>query len=336
MTWTELRVHAPRERQAAILTEGIGQFLQACRRGHFVPDPERDTISTFLDGADDPDLGRTLLAFLQERGLPVARVEVVPGARPTLHEVQMKGPAAQDLVDDFLVDSSPLALALVAASSRTEDRLSIAFDLMVAQTLVLKGLLFEALRPLPCPLAFVSYRSHVDGFFVMSKDPPATRAAFEDRFTRVAPRLRARLGALVEQLAGGALVSAPARAWVALLERAVARVQDGLRAGSLLVNLEGGDGYMGDNFDLSVSPFHQVIQDDPALRAFAARDVDFNTMRIAAALLYLTLHRFGVRLVDRYLLCHFAARSFETVHEIEPAQAIRQFSRVLAHGRGAA
>jgi hypothetical protein len=334
--WTELRVHAAAESHPAILTRAVAPFLNdGSHRGHFVPDPERGTMSVFLQGAaENPEsLRAAFTASLREAGLgsQVSGVELVPHGRTSIHEVQMSGPDAQELVDEFLIETSPFVLSLVEAiGGQATARAGVAFDLMVSQPVALKDLLFARLRTLACPLAFISYRSHVDGFFVMSKDPPATKQAFDQRYQRTAEQMKSRLGAVTRQLAGqGPLVSRPAQEWVALIARYAGRIQDGLRAGTLIVNVEEGDGYMGDNFDLAISPFHQAIQDDPQMRALATVDPEFNTMRVMASLLYLTLHRMGLRFIERYLLCYSVTRSFEELYRLEPVQAITQFSDLL-------
>jgi hypothetical protein len=339
--WFELRVRAPAERCPGLLTEVIGPFLTdpdrtgARPRGHFVPDWERGLVSVFLSAGQDraerwAELLSSRLRAHCAPGEPPG-LELVPGARTAIHEVQMTGPEAQELVDGFLIDSSPFVLSLLSAvGSDAAARAAVAFDLMVCQPLALRPLLFEAVRDEDCPLAFISYRSHVDGFFIMSKDPAATRRVFEDRFARTAGAMARRLAALVEQLTReGRPVSLAARDWAALLQRMVPRIQSGLERGTLTLQMEEGDGYLGDHYDLGVSPFHQLIDADPLLRARAARDVDFNVMRVLASLLYLTLHRLGLRFIERYLLCYAVARTFESVFALEPAEAMARFSRVF-------
>lgn len=151
-TWNELRVKAASQSFAELLVTGVAPFLRERvvgepRRWHYVPDPETDTLSIFLEGEEDPDHeSAALWQFLRALGLGgrVSDIGVHRGVRTTVHTAQIAGPAAQDLIDDFLLDTTPFALSLIESTEdRPLARASVAFDLMAAQPLALKVALLD-------------------------------------------------------------------------------------------------------------------------------------------------------------------------------------------------
>jgi len=136
----------------------------------------------------------------------------------------------------------------------------------------------------------------------------------------------------------GPVVSVPAGDWGRFLDRYVGPVLQGLLTGKLAVthDREQEGHHLGDRFDLTVSPFHQAVYHDRVLRATAPTDPEFNGMRVMASLLYLTLHRMGVRLIERYLLCYLVSRCFEEIFAVTPTEAITEFARLLVSQDSAA
>lgn len=331
--WTRLEVlvHAPHH--ATLLCEGIGPFLmgherEPSRRGYFIPDPESASISVYVSEQAGAEPRDSLWGLLRDRGLAhlVSDVHVTHGARTTIHDVQLQGPVAQGLIDRFLVETNGFVLERLAAP---ESRTRSALELMLAQPVALEPRLFTGLRHRRCPIGFVSYRSHADGFFIMTKDPAATKRAFDERYERTAMQTRRALEAIIRQRDCGSEGSSVVARWVELANPYIEAIADGLRSGELAVNMGDETGWLGDRYDLEISPFHAAVQADPGLRERAFADVDFNTMRVMASLLYLTLHRFGVRLIERYVLCHVVARTFEAAYEVGPVEAIELLSREL-------
>jgi hypothetical protein len=339
--WTELRIRALAEDHPLVLTDGVGPFLRRCRiRGHFIPDPDKDCINVYVNGPryDNMDgLRASIIGLLRERGLEsrVADVQATAGARTSIHHVQLAGTAAQDLIDDFLCDTSTFVLRLIDLTrGEAHARARISFEMMAIQPFVLQRHLFARMRQLRFPCTFISYRSHVDGFLMAARDPHATRAAFDERFERTAPQIKRAVEGLHRQVLGkGPVVSVPAGDWGRFLDRHVGPVLQGLLAGKLAVtrDREEEGRHLGDRLALTVSPFHQAVYHDRALRAAAPMDHEFNGMRIMASLLYLTLHRTGVRLIERYLLCYLVSRCFEEIFAVTPAEAVAEFARLLVN-----
>lgn len=337
--WTELVVDCPASDQTKCIVETIGPFLKDWsfvpdRRGHFIPDPETGRICVYVVSRATPADDSALGIFGRHLRGPSMPLVARRGVRTDIHEVQIQGRAARDLVDDFLIDSTPLVLELLEKILRQpSERTERAFELMGAQPLVLASRLFPQLQQLGFPIAFISYRSHVDGFLLMTRAPERTKHTFEERYQRAAAAAERSLRSTAAQLTNGRVESEPLRAWIALLDDYLGRTLAGLRSGALLTSMGAETGSIGDNFDLAVSAFHQAVHADPQFRARVALDPEFNAMRVVASLLYLTLHRIGVRLIDRYMLCYTVARTFERVYDVSSTAALRAFAAALAEAR---
>ncbi|MCA9712077.1 MAG: hypothetical protein KDK70_39945, partial [Myxococcales bacterium] len=117
-----------------------------------------------------------------------------------------------------------------------------------------------------------------------------------------------------------------------IARRYLLRAERALRRGELEVRWD--QGYLGDTHDLSVSRFHQVFQDSEALRRFQRTDRGFQAMRLTTSALYLVLSNLGIRLIDRYFLCHSISRACQDLYGIDPAELVRsQASRLQAMER---
>ena len=190
--------------------------------------------------------------------------------RTTIHHAQMTGTTAQELVEDFLCDASPLVLDLLEKSrGEASLRAALAFEMMAIQPLTMQQHLFVRMRKLQFPCTFISYRSHVDGFMIATKDPAATWQVFDDRYQRSSASMRTLVDALRLQVqAQGPVVSTAGAEWKRILDKYVGRVLQGLEFGGLMVasDPEEAGQHLGDRYDLSVSPFHQAVYKDRPLR----------------------------------------------------------------------
>lgn len=338
--WSELRVQVNNEQRDQVLEDVVCPFFEEimrhnlASRGYFFFDQQHGQSywCLRLDAPSQADrFATTLRAIIADRCLPlhVEQPSLAQGGF-TAHEEIVQGADAQALLEDFLCETTPFLLDLIAqVKANKATRLSIAFDLMVAHVVAMNKNIFAAARRLPYPNTFLSYRSHADGYFVGSARPQATREAFEQRYATVSMTMQQRLTRLLQQLnEQGSVVSHPAQDWTLFVQTYVDRVVQGLSSGQLQKQTNAGiSSYLGDNHDLSVSSFHQSIQDDKGYQDFMKTDNEFYALRIMASLLYLTLHRFGLHLSGRYFLCHAVSRSFEHVFNVDPTDvlaAIRQ------------
>lgn len=345
-TWVELRVYVDEQERDRLLVAGVGPFLADAarqglsRRAYFLFErhAQRSYLRVRLDAVPDSmvALQQLLCATLRQRGLDAfcAQVEPAPAAQFTGHEELFRGAAAQALVEDFFAETTTFVLELIAAvDDNRSARLLTAFDLMVAHVVTVNRHIFEGARTLPYPNSFLSYRSHADGFFIMSKNPQAARHEFDTRYAALAGSLQDRLRRLLQQFdQRDAIISVAAQRWADYIDIFMPRVLAELAAGTIGIKT-GLDGYIGDHYDLSISAFHRGIQDASHYQEFMRTDVEFHALRAMISLLYWTLYRFGLRLIDRYYLCHAVSRSFETVFDVDPAEVLAAISRhVAAHG----
>jgi hypothetical protein len=84
-------------------------------------------------------------------------------------------------------------------------------------------------------------------------------------------------------------------------------------------------GYMGDQNDLSESEFHQKIQSSSGFQSFMRVNQAFLTTRLSMGMLYLSLRRLGLPILDRYFLCHAVARSVEEIYNLDPVAELQNF-----------
>lgn len=232
------------------------------------------------------------------------------------------GPALASLTRGFLADvSAPLLDVMATARNRTE-LLGAAVDVMIAHLAAVNVGAVNvgaAKRPVTngAPLSFLSYRSHADGFFVMARDPGAARRAFDERYAAIAPAMRARTTTILE---GPADVPAPA-SWYRSVTGFLPAATAAFRSGELTGD-DGAEGYLGSEMDLSGSDFHRTIDENQDFVRFLRSDPPMLAVRLATSLLYLSLHDIGLRLVDRYFLCHAISRAVESIFDVDAVELL--------------
>jgi Lantibiotic biosynthesis dehydratase C-term len=329
-SWIELRVHASTRHLDRILLAGIQPFLErASQRGalqgsYFLRDAETEPggIRLRLKAAaeETQSLREELEAALRRNQLDglVDRVEGDATARFSEYEELLQGDAASPLVEDFFTETTPFVFDVLAQIGEVDAaRMQAAMDLMIVHPAVVNQYIFPEVRDLPYPNTFLSFRSHVDGFFIMSRDPEAARKALDVRYQSYAVSLRARLELLLAQVRdGGEIVSQPANRWAVFVATYIKRVLEELSSGKLRIQ-SAADGYIGDNYDLSTSGFHQAIQHSAGFQDFMKTNPEFLALRVMISFLYWTLQRLGIRLVQRYLLCYSVSRGFEETFNVD-------------------
>lgn len=342
MTRYEFRIYTEAGTQDSLLSTAVEPFLTHVRtqglaeEAFFLRDVAdgRPRLRVCVEaapqiGPEGAALARALAESVRQNGTSLQTVLVLP-RRPWLESSPFRGPAADALVAGFLSRATPLLLEGVTAVHNREDlRIALALDLMIAQ---LPGVSFSRLDPgrytasspvEGLPMAFLSLRSHADGFFIMSRNPQQAREMMERRYGPHAERFEHRVRAILEQLdRGGEVVSEAADRWHRLVVPSMARAGSLIRSGELEFGESAAGGYLGDTQDISVSRFHQVVQEDKRFQKFMHTDSGFQSMRVMMSLLYLSLHCLGLRLVDRYFLCHGVSRACESVFGVDASDLL--------------
>jgi hypothetical protein len=232
------------------------------------------------------------------------------------------GPKTGDVFERFSRRTAPLLFGWLEDFAAGRARLpSVAFDLLAMQILTRSAAAEAGKRP-PYPRSFLTYRSHADGFFIMARRPEEARAAVEARYARVALASQARLRALQDAVNAEALPPELA-AWRAAMSSLLREVREAIDEGAIYFSA--GTGYLGDQNDLSESQFHQKIQSSFGFQSFMRFNHAFLATRLTMGLLYLSLRRLGLPILDRYFLCHAVARSVEEIYELDPVAELHEF-----------
>jgi hypothetical protein len=339
-TWAELRVRVDEASQDRVLIEGIAPFLDTTikqgliTRGYFLRrgKSEQASLNLYLDitSADTGQLRDILCDICQQKELSNVVEQVEEGVSAGFVEIQesFQGPAAQPLLEGFFCDTTDFLLKLITEINDGESaRFQSVFDLMVAQVVAVNRNVSLGAHAFSFPTSFLTYRSHSDGFFIMSKDPEAAKKKFEARYTAVSPVLQKRLQQLLQQFDdAGPVVSQSAQSWFSYIDTYIRRVIAEMSAGRLEV-IQDQTGYLGDQNDISISPLHQVIQHNAHYQEFMKADIEFLAMRAMYSYLYSTLYRLGLRLIERYFLCYSVCRAFEEMFNVDAADVLTVIAR---------
>jgi hypothetical protein len=240
------------------------------------------------------------------------------------------GPKATALLSNFLVDACELTLNQVVETVGRGRRMGIALDIMVSHLDAVDiARIFPDRYPnatsMPgCPATFPVYRANVDGFFVMSVDPAAAREQVNAQYERERASIHRRVAAVLSQFAGGPVVSEVGMLWHKIAGEHLLRADAEVAIDALTVKWD--KGYIGDNFDLTISPFHQVVQGSPPLRLYYKDDQGYLATRFMVSSMYLALSSLGIRLIDRYILCHSIVRACEELFDVNATSAVQHMA----------
>jgi hypothetical protein len=333
--WFELRVAADPNTQDQLLVKGLSRSVLGLRRFFF---RERiDTISLLRVWTHGVEGVRELASSLRRAALEsgaAAEVTVVPHASLNLPMGPYGGPESTTLLAEMLADASSLLLdqiaKVVSGKARTTN---VALDIMTAHlpavdiTRIFPERYPVAHRSSPYPGSFPMYRSHADGFLIMSKNPKAARARLDAEYERLCGLIIARVRSVLGQFNGGPVVSEAGGHWFRIARTFLHRAEASVRQGGLTV--EWGDGYLGDTNDISISEFHQIAQSAREVRDFFRTDSGFLAARFMMSGLYLTLSSLGLRLVDRYFLCHAIAQACEGLFGVKATTILKNISQAV-------
>lgn len=170
------------------------------------------------------------------------------------------------------------------------------------------------------PGLFVSFRSHYEGFAASLDDPGAALRAFGQRYAAVNPLL-ATLAARHEHHPGAPWLAE----WQQLIERAFDDILERVRRHTLVTGMTAD--YSSGGKNLLASSFHEKIVSTKEYTEHAMKEPVFQANRILLGLVYLSLFRLGLPLIERYFLCYAISRFIEERHGVSAEQA---FDRSVA------
>lgn len=309
---------------------------------HALTDVVRPAVHDIVGGALARRPSRA--ALVPEEHLELHRrlalLEVEPGPlmpwRPDnsiheqAHDARVSTVGSQDEADllaGFYADTNDLVFDGLERIAAGDQRLAIAFDLMIATAHALSGL--------PLSQAFVSFHSHAEGFLHSPLGARGQRERWAAHYRAHSDALADRLRTLVATVdrdlgvAGSpSSVGSMAASWVARLRpyraRAARHVLDGRITDDPILPEESRALYA----DLDASPFHRRLLATPGWQRF--RDSDgFALYRLMLNSTYLHLSRLGVAPEERFLLCYLAAHTVEDYYDVAPSDVIEQHPRCL-------
>jgi hypothetical protein len=333
--WTEVGVLAPPGEYARLLVDVVQPLLAdmvargIVRRWFFWPDRGRDGPCLRLCAQGlRAGAGGVVGERLRNATDNVALEQV---ATPTLIAAMGWGAPSRAVAEDLLSDLTPRLVTLLKDGGHGS--LDVGLELMTAHLVAVgDSAVAEALRPADSSagdafLGFLSYRSHAEGFFLMCEDPERARRAFEERYLTAAAVLGRRVRAVLDQFGdGGPVVSRTATWWHDAVRRHLPAAVESFRARDGADDAPDEMGYLGNAHDLRDSPFHQVIDDAAGFQVFLRTDPTFQAVRLLTSILYLCLQAVGLRLIDRYFLCHAISNTCESLYRVDSVELVSRFA----------
>ncbi|MFD4459729.1 thiopeptide maturation pyridine synthase [Nocardia sp. NPDC058480] len=222
------------------------------------------------------------------------------------------GESAAAFSEKFYCDTNSLVFDTVERVGLGQTRLGLLFDIWIATAHALAGEIEHG---------WLSYRSHADYFRHRGPDPVSRLRGWDERYAGQKDEFGSRATAVAAAIDADRPGSA--REWVDLMrpvrERARTLVDQGLLTfpGARFDEATAPDM----RFRLSereLSPFHRALVGNDEWSAFS-RTPEFLTYRVVLTLTYAHASRVGITLLDRYFLCHLAAKTMEDKYGVEGA-----------------
>jgi len=180
---------------------------------------------------------------------------------PEEFEHVFAGSSAREVYQQFSLGSMPIIERWMAMMSETGcESSALALDILLMQMFAVRRALARlsgATAEEPYPTGFLSLRSHAEGFFVLSLDAERSRLEMEQRYRKVADKLK-------ERLRGFELITDPAaypgllHPWLEHLTVWMEQAYAEMSAGRL-ANAETGAGSNTYGKDLYASAFHRKL-----------------------------------------------------------------------------
>lgn len=227
------------------------------------------------------------------------------------------GREAAEAIADFYAATSGSAFAATEAVRAGQQRLWLAFELMVATSHAFAA---EGLRR-----GYVSFRAHAEVFLAGTGAADRWRADWDRRYALAVPALLDRLAGITAAVDGERDCPPVVAGWLAALREFRRRGYPLVESGELrLDHAPAGPPPPG------ASPFLRELVTNREFHERLLPSPGFRRYRLLVNLLYLQLTRLGIRPVDRYLLAHFAANAAEDLYAVDAIQSLRSNVRVLS------
>jgi hypothetical protein len=349
ISWTEITVRIKDRSSLVCLLKDLNELLECeleslndSLLGRFFYVFERvgdqHLVRLFLDESLSVGLIETLHNTLSKN-----RSNVVIGKIKSTGEADISalcgsyhGKCAKAFMTIVFSNLSLMALKLVCGEQwNDQTKIEVASNVMIAHLPAVNYFrLFpsrypEQYRNTPFPINFPVFKSHVDGFFIMSKNTEALRDVLESQFRKnedvFEDKVRLSFKLNESQRSNDRIT----RGWTIFAESLVRKARELLSDQRLSTQRE--EGYIGDNYDLSDSDFHQVMQSDTGFRGELNSDISYQAMRIGINALYLFLTNIGVSLMERITLCYSIYRSVEEAYGTDATDSLKRVAEYYNH-----
>jgi hypothetical protein len=276
----------------------------------------RHPSTACLDPRHELPVHRRLAELEQEEGelLPWHPDNSIVTAAYDPRSAVVGGAETAALVADFQAAATELAFKLTEELNDPRQRLARCFDLMIATA--------HATSKRGITDAFISFRSHAEGFLCGFPESTGLRPAWDRHYGEHRKSLMRRVTTVVAAVQDGAPEVPSVQEWIAVLGPSRQRARRLASAGTLSLPI-GPAGDFADEFDLAaLSPFHRVLLANPSWDQ-TQRSMGFLEYRLMVNLTYLMMSRLGITPVERFLLGHLAANAVEDAYGISAMELVR-------------
>lgn len=177
------------------------------------------------------------------------------------------------------------------------------------------------------PYSYLSFRSHVDGYFIRIDKEESYREKIETLYQQQKNQYQAKFKAIQGSIASQ-LFSENLSEWLSLMDDLYLKIYATIRKKHVDFNREG-YGYIADNKILSSENFHKKTQGDFIFYYYTRHDQNMKTVRLITGLIYLTLHRLGLTYLERNFLAYVISRTIEDLFSTNVDQSLKQVKKSI-------
>lgn len=208
-------------------------------------------------------------------------------------------------------------------------KITLAFDLMVMHILNANTRsVYELSNKNPqYPASFLCYRSHADGFFVRTKQEKLIKKEMDSRYSVQKDIFHKRYETIKNHFYGNHL-NINLSKWESFSNSMFSMIETEVEQERVsFVDFLSGE--MGDFYQIAPENIHAKMQGSGLIQSYVSKNKKFQAVRLMSGLLYLTLHRLGLTLSERYYLCHLISRTIEDSHMITTDIALKNLHQSL-------
>lgn len=219
------------------------------------------------------------------------------------------------LLSNFLKDLNEVSINILTQTlPEYNKRLDLILDLMIISAHSNYGSIKNG---------YISYASHVNGFFTRWKDPIEIEKKFYKSYLENKELIQEKVNKLTVREIFGVNKE---------FEEFILKTKDFLlyeiKKGNIRVfNINEQKANVGDRDFLGKSKFHNEISKNRKFQEYMNTDYEFLSARMITVFTYLFLRNLGIKNIDRYLLCYYIYRCVEDTYKLDTLELIRNFGK---------